>query len=86
MESYQQRAGREAIMADPPGGPYGLECRTRRLAGEFTDKILGPDPVDPRDEKLRADIEEWWDKHRYEGAVGVDVYYELAKIIRGEGR
>ena len=39
--------------------------------------------VDPRDEKLRADIEKWWDEHKYKGAVGVDLYYELAKIIRG---
>jgi len=40
--------------------------------------------VDPRDEKLRQDIEKWWDEHKYKGAVGVDHYYELAKIIRGE--
>jgi hypothetical protein len=58
MESYQQRAGREAIMTELS--------------------------VDPRDEKLRQDIEKWWDEHKYKGAVGVDHYYELAKIIRGE--
>jgi hypothetical protein len=44
-----------------------------------------PEPsVDPRDEKLRADIEDWWDKHKYKGTVGVEPFYELAKIIRGE--
>jgi hypothetical protein len=60
MESYQQRAGREAIMTELS--------------------------VDPRDEKLRADIEEWWDEHKagQESWLGVEPFYELAKIIRGE--
>ena len=54
----------------------------QRRAGR--EAAMAEPSVGPRDEKLRADIEEWWDKHRYEGAVGVDVYYELAQIIRGE--
>ena len=42
--------------------------------------------VDPRDEKLRADIEEWGDEHKagQESWLGVEPFYELAKIIRGE--
>ena len=47
--------------------------------------------VDPRDEKLRQDIEEWWDKRKGGEPLqtplahrGVEPYYELAKIIRGE--
>ena len=42
--------------------------------------------VDPRDEKLRQDIEKWWDEHKagQESWLGVEPFYELAKIIRGE--
>ena len=76
-ESYQRRAGREAIDGVSERRPH------RWLVAAKCWSMAEPS-VDPRDEKLRADIEDWWDKHKYKGTVGVEPFYELAKIIRGE--
>ena len=76
-ESYQQKAGREATITEPSIDPakIGQRCVW------YYDVLQAQ-----RDEKLRADIEEWWDEHKagQESWLGVEPFYELAKIIRGE--
>ena len=81
MESYQQKTGREATITEPSIDPakIGQRCVWHYdvLQAQRDEKLR-------QDIKLRADIEEWWDEHKYKGAVGVEPFYELAKIIRGE--
>ena len=82
-ESYQQKAGREATITEPSIDPakIGQRCVWYYdvLQAQRDEKLR-------QDIKLRADIKKWWDEHKagQESWLGVEPFYELAKIIRGE--